>query len=66
MKMDKGMHDCCVGGSCHKCWGMKALVLGALVMLNASYMVVGWATFIGAVLVLKGIVTMVWPHCPHC
>ena len=66
MKMDKGMHDCCVGGSCHRCWGMMALIVGALILLNVYYIRFDWAVFIGGLFVLKGLVKLVWPHCPHC
>lgn len=64
---DKGMCECGgMGGSCHRCWGMIALVLGVLVLLNANYGMVSWAMFVGIILVVKGLVKMIWPHCPHC
>ena len=38
-----------------KCIGIKMIVLGALVMANAYWNTVSWATFIGAALALGGI-----------
>ncbi|MBI4439845.1 hypothetical protein HY638_02645 [Candidatus Woesearchaeota archaeon] len=65
--MAKGTEMTCgIHGSCFKCMGAKALVLGILVLLNAYLAVVDWAVFVGIILVLGGIMRMAMPVCPHC
>ena len=55
--MDKGKNGC------RKCWGIKMFILGVLILLNAYFNVVSWAVFIGAVLALKGLISMIWSKC---
>ncbi len=62
--MESGM--CCTGGGCYKCMSGKWVLVGVLVLLNTRYPVVSWSVFIGVLLVLKGLLKVVMPHCPHC
>ncbi|MBI3035703.1 hypothetical protein HYY71_05265 [Candidatus Woesearchaeota archaeon] len=59
------MGDCCCG-MCAKCHAGKYIVLGAVVLLTAQY----WPDYIwhvlGALLVVKGVLKLVKPNCPHC
>ncbi|VVB79772.1 Uncharacterised protein [uncultured archaeon] len=53
------MEGCCKG---HKMWwGIKALVLGLLVLGNTYWQVMGWDMFIGWILVLGGLLKLVIP-----
>jgi len=45
--------------SWHKCKGAIALVLGLLILANAYWTVLGWAYFIGIILVLAGIIKLI-------
>ena len=56
----------CWWGKCYKCWGGILIALGALVLINDWWLGWSWATFIGVIFILKGIVSMWKPHCPHC
>ena len=49
----------------HKGKGVAMLVLGLLVVANAYWMFLDWATFIGALLVLGGLLKLVMPHKKH-
>jgi len=46
--------------------GLIILILGVLILVNAYYAVVGWAIFIGAILVVAGLLKLVIPHKPCC
>lgn len=56
----------CMWGNCYKCWGWMLIVLGALVLINDWWLGWTWATFIGVVLILKGLLGLYKPYCPHC
>lgn len=49
-----------------KSHGIKMLVLGILIVLNAKYIWFDWATFIGGLLAIAGLVHLVMPNCPIC
>ncbi len=46
----------------HKGKGVMALVLGALILANSYWTILGWADFIGVILVLTGLIKMLVPH----
>ena len=60
--MDPTCHD----GACAKCWGAKYLVFGLVVWATAVW----WPGYIwhviGILLVLKGLMKLAKPACPHC
>jgi len=58
----KEMMKCC---GMHRKKGVMMLVLGLLVLANVYFPVLSWGAFIGAVLVLAGIVKLVMPHRYH-
>jgi len=58
--------SCCCGGVCAKCHGAKWLVAGILVLLNVYALKWEWGLFLGALLILGGLVKMVKPSCGHC
>ena len=60
------MENYCEGGVCYKCRSSKILIIGVLVLINAYYAKYDWALFVGWLLVVKGILHMMWPACPHC
>ena len=66
MKKDMKGEMMCHHGMCTKCHAGKLLVLGVLVILNTLWSFVSWGIFIGALLVLGGLVKLVKPMCPHC
>ncbi len=43
------------------CFGMKFLVLGILIMLNAHFKFLEWWMFVGAIFALKGLLMMFHP-----
>ena len=57
MNMDEDMH---------KKWHMKKaigmLILGILVLINTYAQILTWEVFIGALLVIGGILKLVMPH----
>ena len=59
-------------GMCHKCCGIKKLVTGALLLLNAFVWpmwlgIVGWVSFVAVLMVLGGAVKAWVPNkCPTC
>ena len=63
-EMKNGMM--CHHGMCGKCHAGKLLVLGVLVILNSMWSFLDWGLFIGALLVLGGLLKLVKPMCPHC
>ena len=46
----------------HKYKGVGMLVLGLLIAANAYWVILDWATFIGALLVLGGLLKLLMPH----
>lgn len=61
----------CEGGMCHKCHAGKWVILGILVLawnfyLTGNFYAKDWPTFIGILAIIKGIVKLVKPTCPHC
>lgn len=60
--MDPTCHD----GACAKCWGAKYLVFGVVILATAVW----WPRYIwhviGILLVLKGLMKLAKPSCPHC
>jgi len=62
----KSSITCDIFGVCHKCLGMKKLILGVLILLNAYLAWVNWAVFVGGIIALAGLLKMLWPNCPHC
>jgi len=58
---------CGCGNICSKCRGVKLLVLGVLVVLNAIYGWFGWGIFVGGIIGLKGLLKLAKPDgCGHC
>ncbi|MEK6946120.1 MAG: hypothetical protein AABX32_00785 [Nanoarchaeota archaeon] len=57
----------CHDGVCSKCMGGKLIVVGAIVIANQYWSIVGWWYLLGALLVLKGVVKLAMPGgCGHC
>ena len=60
------MMGCC-DGMCTKCYGVKKLVLGLLVLVWALLLpALDWRLVLGGLLVLAGVLKMVKPMCGHC
>ena len=57
---------------CKKCSGVKKLVLGALLLVNAFVWpqwlgIDGWVAFVGLLMILGGFLMLVVPNkCPSC
>lgn len=54
-----------------RCWGVKKIVIGALLLLNAFVWpqwlgIDGWVKFFAVILVLLGILKLVLPPCQNC
>jgi len=61
----------CNDGVCAKCHGVKKLVWGALLLLNAFVWpqwlgIDGWISFVAVLWVIAGFLKIVWPSCGHC
>lgn len=61
----------CMHGTCMKCHGIKKLVVGALLLLNAFVWpkwlgVDGWVSFVALLMLIGGVLMLVKPTCPHC
>ena len=52
-------------GYCHKCMGIKILLLGVVIILNAVYGWLDWGVFIGAVVAIKGLMMLSMSKCSH-
>ncbi len=65
--MDSTCHD----GACGKCWAAKYILFGVVLFVASWYaksngdVYIIWYT-LAALLVLKGIIKMAKPCCPHC
>ena len=59
------MADCCCG-MCTKCHASKYIVVGLVLLANQLYLKWDIWVVIGALLVLKGVLKLVKPNCPHC
>jgi len=64
--MKGSMNATCVGGQCSRCYAAKALIVGILVLINTYWSILSWDYFIGALLVIIGILKLASPNCPHC
>jgi len=49
-----------------QCMGVKKIIVGVLIILNAKYAWFDWGTFIGGLIVLIGLIKMINPECPCC
>lgn len=61
--------DCC-NGVCSKCYGLKKVVWGALLLLNVWVWpkwlgVDGWVSWIAVLLVIAGVLKVIKPSCGH-
>lgn len=56
----------CYWGICTKCMAAKLIVVGLVLIINQLYF--GWDVWIviGVLIVLKGVLKLVKPTCPHC
>jgi len=57
--------DCCCG-MCTKCHAGKYIVVGLILLANYYWLKWDIWVLIGALLVLKGLLKLVKPNCPHC
>lgn len=60
--MDQTCHD----GACAKCWGAKYIIMGIIVLVTAMYWLDKIWHVLGVLLILKGVVKLAKPTCPHC
>lgn len=60
--MDATCHD----GACAKCWGAKFIVIGAILVANQYWLKWDIWVVIGVLLILKGVMKLSMPTCPHC
>ena len=57
----------CCDGVCGKCWGVKYIVVGLILIANQQWFQWSWWLVIGALLVLKGVLKLAMPMgCGHC
>ncbi|MBI4175913.1 MAG: hypothetical protein HY518_01805 [Candidatus Aenigmarchaeota archaeon] len=56
----------CMGGKCSACWSGMAVVVGLIVLANATWDWLDWGMLIGLLLVVKGVLGLAMPACPHC
>ena len=62
---------CCYDGMCTKCHGVKKVVFGLLLLLNAFLWpkwlgVDGWVAWLAVLAVLAGALKLAKPSCGHC
>lgn len=62
---------CCWDGMCAKCHGVKKVVFGLLLLLNAFLWpkwlgVDGWVAWLAVLAVLAGALKLAKPSCGHC
>ena len=60
------MEGMCKDGICPRCKGAKVFVLGLLVILNAVFAWLDWPLYIGLLITLWGLITMIKPTCGCC
>ena len=60
----------CMGGKCTTCWSGMIIVVGLVFLANAynwfGIGMVNWWVLIGLILVVKGVLGLMMPTCPHC
>ena len=62
----------CIDGVCGKCRGMVKVIFGALVLLNIyvwpkwTANLNQWLAFFAVLVIVKGVLSLVMPGCPHC
>ena len=65
-KMMSSSGTVCYHGACMRCHSAKLIIIGLLILANQLWMFLSWGSFIGALLVLGGLVKLAMPYCPHC
>jgi len=53
--------QCSCACACKGCFGTKMIVLGLIVLANAYWNFLSWATLIGILLILAGIIKFAMP-----
>ena len=61
----------CMGGKCSTCWAGMFIVLGLVDLANAYswfglFGQIDWGVLVGIILVVKGVLQLIMPTCPHC
>lgn len=60
------MDATCYGGYCAKCYAGKWIVLGIILIVNQLYLNWDIWVVIGVLAILKGLMKLAKPTCPHC
>ncbi len=58
-----GFKEDTMKGHCGKGKGVKALILGLLVLANVQWSIVSWGAFVGIILILAGLVKLMSSSC---
>ncbi len=66
MAKKKVVANTCSTGKCCSCMAWGVLILGVLILLNALYGWVTWGVFVGAMVILKGLIWLVHPKVCKC
>jgi len=53
-------------GVCHKCFAWKLIAIGAIIVSVRIYTTWDIWVVLGAILILKGVLHLAKPKCPHC